>query len=138
MRWLIASMVTELMTPLMPGAGPPPTTRANLPPPGSVAMKTTSLHVRATGARADVLNLLGGRFSPSPCQSRERCSSFLDTNSRSPGREAAAAAESPSLPGGARDPASLPTDSGCEEPIQGFGESRGGCVAARGLLLQAL
>ncbi len=30
--WLIASMVTELMTPLIPGAGPPPTTSASLPP----------------------------------------------------------------------------------------------------------
>src|SRR5438874_1001092 len=27
----MASMVTALMTPLMPGAGPPPTTRASLP-----------------------------------------------------------------------------------------------------------
>src|SRR5262249_14358332 len=38
MPLLIASMVTELMTPLMPGAGPPPTIRASLPEFGSFAM----------------------------------------------------------------------------------------------------
>ena len=31
MPWLRASMVTALMTPLMPGAGPPPTSRASRP-----------------------------------------------------------------------------------------------------------
>src|ERR671936_687007 len=37
--WLIASIVTELITPLMPGAGPPPTTIASLPREDS-AMRT--------------------------------------------------------------------------------------------------
>src|SRR5216683_49817 len=34
----IASIVTELMTPLIPGAGPPPTTRASLPATDSVVI----------------------------------------------------------------------------------------------------
>src|SRR5438105_3493641 len=38
----MASMVTELMTPLMPGAGPPPTTSASLPP-FAFVMKTPQL-----------------------------------------------------------------------------------------------
>src|SRR5438874_8666873 len=38
MPWLMASMVTELMTPLMPGAGPPPTRRASLPGAAAVDM----------------------------------------------------------------------------------------------------
>src|SRR5688572_20560498 len=40
MPWLIASMVTELMTPLMPGAGPPPTTITSLPREEDSAMRT--------------------------------------------------------------------------------------------------
>src|SRR5690348_1588312 len=48
MPLLIASMVTELMTPLMPGAGPPPTIKANLPELVSFAMDTP--HVGNTEA----------------------------------------------------------------------------------------
>src|SRR6478672_6166172 len=38
--WLMASMVTELMTPLMPGAGPPPTTMTSLPRGDDSAMRS--------------------------------------------------------------------------------------------------
>src|SRR5947209_6124323 len=41
-RWLRASMVTALMTPLIPGAGPPPTSKANLPLPFTLLMVTTA------------------------------------------------------------------------------------------------
>ncbi len=36
-------MVTELMTPLIPGAGPPPTSKANLPGIAAGVMAFTSL-----------------------------------------------------------------------------------------------
>ena len=42
MPWLIASMVTELITPLIPGAGPPPTSRAKRLAFASLAMRLTS------------------------------------------------------------------------------------------------
>src|SRR6266481_8753391 len=47
MPWLMASIVTELMTPLIPGAGPPPTTRARRPEFASFAMQLPQMQAGA-------------------------------------------------------------------------------------------
>src|SRR5438128_8318469 len=57
----MASMVTELMTPLMPGAGPPPTTSASLPP-FAFVMRTPQLIVRPN-AQKGIWNLPLGHLS---------------------------------------------------------------------------
>src|SRR5437016_2447322 len=56
----IASIVTELMTPLMPGAGPPPTTRASLPGIATMAMDFP-LNLRGEGAGQGLLLVYGTR-----------------------------------------------------------------------------
>src|SRR5262245_17083211 len=71
MPWLQASMVTELMTPLMPGAGPPPTTSASFPPLVVLAIACLTLRMPPSsgyGTRADHPGAGSGRAvgEPSP------------------------------------------------------------------------
>src|SRR5437879_6543369 len=56
-------MVTELMTPLIPGAGPPPTTIASLRREFVLAMTGFAFCVDASLARMGRMNGLGGRMS---------------------------------------------------------------------------
>src|SRR5205814_8261169 len=61
--WLTASMVTELMTPLLPGAGPPPTTIATRPRDTESVMVGNASQKTAAGPGGDGTNARGAGAS---------------------------------------------------------------------------
>src|SRR5579883_3135539 len=65
---LIASIVTDEITPLIPGAGPPPTTIASRPRDAEFDMGRTPQAVRSADAR--VPRVFGERIGPRPRFSR--------------------------------------------------------------------
>src|SRR5436190_14259765 len=63
--WFMPSMVAALMTPLMPGAGPPPTRIASLP---RLMLLAISLGQQIADERIFFLQLVDGRVNPRPAE----------------------------------------------------------------------